>query len=156
MFLPINENIDHINVYSKSCTELGKLLTNFAKTPFTYEPYGEFQSVEGFWYYYLTGCIHEEFKHLYGFKAKSLGKTYRDDRIDKEGVSADNKEVLLEAIRCKLRQNKYICRMMKESSLPFAHYYWYGDISNPKVYNLEQYQWIIDELERLRDLLKNK
>jgi hypothetical protein len=156
MFEPKNENVDHINIYSKSKTELGRLLTNFAKTPFTYEPYGSFQSVEGFWYYYLTGCKHEKFKELYGFKAKQEGKLVREDRKDTNGLTEQDKEILLEAIRCKLRQNKYICRMLKESELPFAHYYWYGEEDNPKVYELNQYQWIVDEFERLRKLLKNK
>lgn len=49
MFEPKNDGIDHINVYSGGATELGRLLTNFAHTPFENE-YGKFESVEGFWY----------------------------------------------------------------------------------------------------------
>lgn len=33
-FKPEMDGIDHINVYSKGKTELGKLLSNFARTPF--------------------------------------------------------------------------------------------------------------------------
>ena len=55
---PDNDGIDHINTYSKGKTELGKLLTNFAHTPFVHPKYGEFQSVEGFWYFKKTGYSH--------------------------------------------------------------------------------------------------
>ena len=44
-YLPIDEGVTHINIYSKSKLELGKLLSNFAKTPFTHPVYGEFASV---------------------------------------------------------------------------------------------------------------
>lgn len=153
-FVPKDDGITHINVYSKGSTELGKLLTNFSRSPFDYPPYGRFESVEGFWYYYLTGCKHEVFKTLWGFKAKQEGKKYRDDRVDIEGLTNEQKGVILEAVRCKLRQNKSILLKLTQSRLPLAHYYYYGDVHNPKIYNLPQYDWLIDELVRIRDLMQ--
>lgn len=154
MHNPENDGITHINVYSKGKTELGRLLTNFAHTPFTFEPYGTFQSVEAFWYYYLTGCQHESLRHLYGSQAKKAGQSVRDDRIDKTtGLTPHQKETILEAIRCKLRQNKEVLTLLRESTLPFTHYYAFGTFeAGYRIKDLPEYQWIIDELSRLRDI----
>ena len=148
----MEDGVDHINIYSKGKTELGRMLSNFYKSEFEYKPYGKFQSVEGFWYYYLTGCKHDYLKGLYGFKAKQEGQKLRDDRQDKDGLTATDVEILLEAIRCKLRQNRRILKLLIQSSLPFKHYYCYGD----KVIYLPQYDWIVDEIERIRSVCKQK
>lgn len=141
------DGIDHINIYSKGKTELGRYLSNFAHTPFNYSPYGDFASVEAFWYWYFTGQKHDELKDLYGYSAKAAGKALT---TDKHPITDKDKEIILEAIRCKLRQNKYIRGMLKESSLPFKHYYDFGG----KIIELPKYQWIVDEFERLRELLQ--
>lgn len=154
MWSPINDGVDHINIYTKGKTLLGRLLTNLHDCQFTVPDYGTFQSLEGFWYYYLTGCQHEEFKNKRGFDAKKYGKTKRDDRIDKDGLTEEQKSVILEAIRCKLRQNKQILIALAKSELPFAHYYFYGEPENAKIIELPQYGWMIEEFDRLRKLLK--
>lgn len=142
------DGIDHINIYSKGATKLGRLLTNFAHTPFKYLG-EEFQSVEGFWYWYLTDKKHNHLKSLHGFAAKSEGKKYRNDKND-VFLTVDDKNIILEAIRCKLRQNIEIVELLKNSTLPLTHYYKFGDT----IVELPQYQWIVDELERIRSLLR--
>ena len=156
MWSPVNDGVDHINIYTKSKTLLGRLLTNLHDCQFTVPGYGTFQSLEGFWYYYLTGCQHEEFHDKRGFDAKKSGKSVRYDRIDKEGLTEDQKSVILEAIRCKLRQNRDILLALARSDLPFAHYYFYGEPENAKVIELPQYDWMIEEFERFCNLLKEK
>lgn len=156
MVSPATDGIDHINVYSKGATLLGRMLTNLYDREFYVPEYGHFKSMEGFWYYYLTGCKHEKFKGYQGFQAKRFGKPLRDERIDKNGLTDEHKEVILGAIRCKLRQNRDITTELWKSDLPFAHYYYYGQPDNAKVIELPQYDWMLDEYERLRRLLKEK
>ncbi|QGZ16257.1 hypothetical protein Hena1_00810 [Erwinia phage Hena1] len=154
MWSPVNDGVDHINIYTKGATPLGRMLTNLHDCEFTVPGYGSFQSLEGFWYYFLTGSQHPEFLTAKGFGAKKMGKVKRDDRIDKEGLTEEQKSVILEAIRCKLRQNKQILIALAKSELPFAHYYYYGSADNAKVIELPQYDWMIEEFDRLRKLLK--
>jgi hypothetical protein len=151
---PDTDGVDHINIYSKGKTELGRLLTNFAYTPFVHPIYGNFTSMEGFWYYYLTGCKYEQFKSVHGFDAKSLGKQLRDDRKDKEGISEEDKVIILDALRWKLRHNKNIVHLLTKSKLPLTHYYAYGSKGNWKVKYLPEYDWITKEIERVRDVCK--
>lgn len=155
MRTPLGDGVDHINIYTKGRTLLGRMLTNLYDCQFTVPGYGTFQSLEGFWYYYLTGCQFEEFKSKRGFDAKKAGKTKRDSRIDKDGLTEGQKSVILEAIRCKLRQNKDILLALARSDLPFAHYYFYGEPENAKVIELPQFDWMIEEFTRLRGLLKD-
>lgn len=155
-YLPINDGIDHINIYSKSNNELGRLLSNFANTPFTHPVYGSFQSVEGFWYYYFTECKHEKLKELHGHKAKEYGRLLKNGNVlNRRSITCDDKEIILEAIRLKLKQNRYILSMLIENKLPLTHYYYYGNIDNPKIYYMSEYSWITDEYERIRNLMNN-
>ena len=147
-YTPDTDGTDHINIYSKGKTELGRLLTNFAHAPFMFPPYGEFASVEAFWYYAKTGFMHEHLKLLHGFKAKQQGKLL-------ERVQYDNfNPLILEAIRCKLRQHKRLRMLLTNSNLPLTHYYAFGSTGAWKIVPLPQYQWIVDEIERIRTVCK--
>jgi hypothetical protein len=165
---PSQDGKDHINVYSKGQTEIGKLLTNFAHTPFESKKHGHFESVEGYWYWRtLSKTLPETelsvLRKLVGFKAKDTGKKLKEKAIQEFGeIQKDNEfqEDILEAIRCKLRQNKDVLNKLCETNLPLTHYYSYGAGENPKIMPLPQYDWMIDEISRIRmvtqDYLKNK
>lgn len=157
MITPDTDGINHINVYSKGRTQLGRLLSNFAHTPFVADPQdGEFASVEAYWYWLKTGCKWDELKPLYGYNAKAIGKTFpRVEMAEFDGKNVFD-ELIKEAIRCKLRQNHDLRRLLKDSTLPLEHYYAYGSEGNWKVIPLPQYQWMIDEISRCRDLLQRK
>jgi hypothetical protein len=146
-FLPINEGVDHVNIYSKSSLDLGKQLSNFAYTPFTCED-GNFNSIEGYWYW--LHCGHNELKILYGFNAKKFGQLYvKTERKDDEFV----RKIKI-AIENKINQNSNVKLNLQKSVLPLTHYYYYGDIKNPKIVELPQYQWIVDCISEIRQ--KNK
>ena len=146
-YKPENDGIDHINVYSKGKTNLGKFLTNFAKTPFELPKDGTFQSIEGYWYWLLAMDHPHSYvlKDLYGFKAKLVGRslTNNTDWSDDE----DFKNSIKQAIAAKIQQcSDYQYEMFIDSKLPFTHYYVYGG----KVVKVPKSDWIIEFLEGLR------
>lgn len=117
IYYPERDGVDHINVYSKGKTELGRLLTNFADTPFKHPEHGQFRTVEGFWYWLKTGMVHDDLRTMLGWEAKMLGKLL-------PVVEAPHFEVRIKtAIRAKLIQNPHILRMLLDNELPLAHYY---------------------------------
>lgn len=116
------DGISHINTFSKGKTKLGRMLSNFYESKFVYEPYGTFMSVEGFWYWYLTGQKHDVLKTLSGSKAKATGKKFSSDRDEFE-LSENTISVMQGAIICKIAQNKEIQEALINSTLPFIHYY---------------------------------
>jgi hypothetical protein len=144
-YMPCDDGITHINIYSKGETELGRLLTNFARTPFTLPDLGRFESVEALWYYAKTGFKHEHLRGLYGVNAKKEGK-----KLDKVEFTEFN-QLITEALKCKLRQHPKILYMLIESGeIPLTHYYYFGDRSNPKIYRLDQYDWITQVFRDVR------
>lgn len=156
-YTPDTEGIDHINVYSKSKTVLGRLLTNFAETPFEHPKYGHIKSIEGFWYFCKLGKIYPELLQTSGYIAKQKGKALypKIDTQDKIAISEDFKEEILEALRLKLRQNKDILMKLIATDLPLSHYYAYGSKGvGFKVHYLPEYDWQIQEIERIRQVTK--
>lgn len=119
-FQPENDGKNHINVYSKGETYLGRQLSNFANTPFTFKS-RKFASVEGWWYYYMTG--NEEVCMMYGWKCKEFGRSLQHTSFE-----APTKELLFEVYLTKLHYNKFIEDLLKQSELPFTHYYAYGNL----------------------------
>lgn len=153
MIDPDKDGIDHINIYTKGKTELGRLLTNLADTPFTHEDYGHFKSVEGLWYWLISGKTQDEFKNMSGFEAKKMGKLIPEE--NKCPVDDDFKEAIKKGFKAKVRENKKIIKLLYESTLPFEHYYFYGKNGNYKVMEMERHKWQCEEFERLRTIIKD-
>lgn len=124
---PSEDGITHINAYSKGKTELGRLLSNFALTPFVHSKYGSFTSLEGFWYWAATGKIHGDLRTLHGYIAKALGKSY--ERVDNNTFELD----ILSASKCKVEQNNNLLLLLEKNELPLVHYYVYGNWINYKL-----------------------
>jgi len=141
IWLPERDGVDHINVYSKGATELGRLLTNFAHTPFEHPTRGKFESMEGYWYYVSTGDKHEELRTLVGSQAKAFGKT-----LEKVDINPDYFEVLIRTgIRAKLIYHPKILEMLLDNELPLAHYYVFGSQVKQAGYG-----WILDYYMEIR------
>lgn len=147
-FTPDKDGVDHINIYSKGHTQLGQLLSNFALSPFTHEEFGDFKSVEGFWYWLATGMCDDHLRTLYGFKAKDYGRQLQRVEID------DFKIFIKKAIILKIEQNPDIAKLLSKSDLPFTHYYYYGNKDNAKVVLDDKNYWFVEWIEMMRRYVK--
>lgn len=145
---PENDGIDHINIYSKGKTSLGRMLTNFSKFPIHTKD-GDFMSVEGYWYWMsIEPCEEREIlRKCYGFKAKSIGRDIL--KTKKPAWDDDFEHKILLAIWYKFRRNANL--ITKENKdLPFYHYYNYGG----KIVDVtEKYSWLVDGITKMRDYL---
>lgn len=146
MYSAERDGIDHINIYSKSKVELGRALSNFAWSPFKLAGLGEFASVEGFWYW--LKCKDDRLRKVWGFEAKRLGREIIGSDGAKE--NPEFKALIKRALVEKVRAHPEIEAMLKESSLPFAHYY---------VFNGREvaagFEWIVEAWEEIRRKLKS-
>lgn len=111
---PLEDGKTHINVYSKGKTEFGRLLSNFAHTPFDCSA-GHFESVEGYWYWILTGD--DRLREMIGFQAKKFG---RELPLIRNEVTEQDLEI---AYRAKLNQTPGLKEMLLNNNLPLVHYY---------------------------------
>lgn len=142
-YLDKDDGITHINVYSKGKTELGRLLSNFAHTPFKYNN-EIFQSVESYWYYNKTSNL--DFKDLIGYKAKEY---YRNKYPKNYKGSNPSKEQLKEIYKLKLQYHPNIKKILLQNNLPLAHYY----IMDGKQIDANEYLWTVKLWEEIKEEL---
>lgn len=138
----MSDGVHFINVYSNGITQLGRTLSNFAFTPFTYR--GErYNSVEGYWYSKTTG---KPFGHLYGYKAKKLG------RAEPQMYPVPTARQLYSVYKAKLKANPGIVAMLLANKLPFTHYYEFKGVP----ISAGRYLWTADLWRKLTDELRNE
>lgn len=161
---PNEDGINHINVYTKGKTELGKMLSNMYKSPTKFYFENEnltLNTIEGFWYfliiYYGSGIKEYSLLDLSGFKAKEEGKI-KIKELNINSLEIKNEEYFREeikkALKEKVKQNKRILSEISYSNLIFKHYYFYGKEENAKVIEKNEYDWILEVFEEIRKKMK--
>lgn len=139
-FEPANDGVDHINIYSRGKTKLGKLMSNFAHTPFTFQS-KTFQSVEGALYHYRTED--DRLITLHGSKAKKLGSSLKQKQIETPAM-------IKAWIYAKLFANPEIINLLLQNNLPYSHYYvMYGRKIPAEISLPEIWREVTDELKNL-------
>lgn len=147
-----DDGITHINIYSQGKTELGKFLSNFTYSPVE-TTHGHFLSLEGY-YHYIKSILaieqsplrdvllltnHDRLEHLrklYGKYAQQHGRAVRQELMA-QGVWFDDTVSIIklpwfvEALKYKIRTSNLVADFL-ESTLPFTHYYVYGNTVNHK------------------------
>ena len=118
MFLPKDDGITHVNVYSQGQTKLGRALSNFTRAPFEVPEHGKFESIEGYWYW--LGCKDDRLRFAVGYAAKKLGRELKASDWNNE---PDFKAYIITALKAKLDAHPWIKDALKLNSLPLAHYY---------------------------------
>jgi hypothetical protein len=145
---PAQDGVDHINVYSKGKTTLGRFLSNFAKAPIDTED-GHFDSIEGYWYWLglsdaqRTSDQGQQLRFLSGSKAKEHGRAMR--AADWHESAPEFKAKICRAIDLKLRDNPEMLRQLRENTLPLVHYYTFRFNPSKPVFP-KSGQWVIDHL----------
>jgi predicted NAD-dependent protein-ADP-ribosyltransferase YbiA (DUF1768 family) len=131
-FKPENDGIDHINVFSKSRSKLGRMLSNFAHTPFTLDG-NKFESVESWWYWTKMNNINKSvlfpifsdeqldtIRFLIGKDAKSYFRELH--KADSSSFSPEPFELKRTYLQ-KLEENPDVKKELMENKLPIDHYY---------------------------------
>ena len=132
------DGVTHVNIYSKARTELGRLLTNFSPLGFTHPEYGEFKSLEAFWYWLGTGKQWDSLRELSGYDAKRVGKNYRQ-------ISLENfQEEFKRAILLRFQQHPDLTKLFLANTLPLTHYYTFGGGEQFVVVDAKKSFWILE------------
>ena len=148
MFRPETEGIDHINMYSRSTLEFGRMLSNFYRFPIATQD-GNFMSVEGYWWWLkIESCADKErLRELSGYEAAKFGKELLGPHLR---VTVDDFEHrIAKAIWYKMRRHRDLF-LPEYDELPIVHYYVYGDKIIDKTKDFES---MMTTVNRLRDAL---
>lgn len=137
---------DHINIWAKGDTELGRMLAYFADTPFVHPYFGPFNSMEGLWHWLRSKDKPDELRRLVGIRAKTFGKALVTTEV--EGFF----EIIHVANYYKIVQNPTLEKLLKNSTLPFEHYYLWGP--GKVLIRPQGYEWVIKSFEELRKMIR--
>ncbi|QAX96204.1 hypothetical protein [Vibrio phage vB_VmeM-Yong XC32] len=163
---PNRDGYDHINVYSKGQTEIGRALTHFADLSFSHPDFGYFKTVEGAWYFIRTTMLDkawpadvkakiDKLKSARGYEAKKLGKEILATVKEEEWVGFPEEEFRDEIHFCnrlKLQSNSRTAQLFSETSLPLVHYYVFGE-GEKAIARPGSHQWVLEGLEKIREEL---
>lgn len=140
------DGITHINI--GGITPLGSKLSHFAYTPFDHPQFGKFQCLEGLWHWLKDPQHRDIFRTMSGQKAKSAGKLHSRRKIDQF------MDVILAANYYKLTQHPDLLELMKNSTLPFKHYYMSGELD--LVTEVPSSIWMCHLMEDVRQVVKGE
>jgi len=148
------DGIDHINVYSGSRTELGRMLSNFYRQEIKTKD-GTFMSVEAYWFWLGISpqCPNRDsLRNMYGYDAKKHG-TYMRDTYPSEKVVEDFEDRIIRAIWYKVVRHVDLF-VPEYKNLPLKHYYVYGKGTVKDVYG--KYWWMIEAQEKMKKYIYEK
>lgn len=150
-FQPKSDGVDHINIHSTAATELGRMLDNLATVPFTHPEYGEFKTVEGFYWYLISGQRDGSFRTHNGHGVRQAAKYLMQDPKHLSGRYAHEAST---ATYLKVIQNEELKTLLRESTLPLTCYVLYGT-TNIKKLDGKAHQNHVTMLRVLRNHLKS-
>lgn len=152
---PDTDGIDHINIYTKGKTELGRSLTNLSPYPLIHDGV-RFHSMEAFWYYHklrMLGLTYLHFSTMKGFEAKKAGAKIKENLSPEQ--FEEFKALMIDGMKCRLRQNRQLLQLLVDSDLPFKHYYGYGSTAAGwKIVELTRHDWQCELYEEIRSICK--
>lgn len=147
----LDPNMDgktHINVYSGSRTELGRMLSNFYREEIKTKD-GIFMSVEAYWFWLGVSdeCIFKErLRELSGYDAKKCGTQLRLSYPISEPIE-DFEDRIIRAIWYKVKRHVDLF-LPEYKNLPLKHYYVYGNGTVKDVYG--KYWWMMEAEEKMK------
>lgn len=146
-YTPVTEGKDHININSKSQTELGLLLSNFSNNGFNHPEHGYFKRMENFYAYLVTE--EDDREYLRDCNPVVARKVIKESKRDMEELTP----ILKQALVYKFKNNKRIGELFVEHrDIPFTHYFWYGkDITNVKVIPHKGNNWLVEGWTKIRE-----
>lgn len=139
---PEMDGKDHLNIYSRAATAIGRWCSNWEVAPIDLPVHGRFQSIEGYWYWLGSGD--DRLRNLAGWNAKKVGRTVMRERVD------GFEELITLAIKIKLATYaERAVDLLHEDliELPIVHYYVMPD----RVIDVTaKYQWMLDIFDNYR------
>ncbi len=139
------DGYDHINIWNRGNTQLGKFLSHGTKTPFIHKHFGKFCSMEAFWKYIQSEERDDRIRVMSGITLRSFSRQLNMLRIN------NFKAIILDSEWQKIQQYPEYIELMKESKLPFDLYY-FNKKSNVRI-RPTYFSWLIPGINEIRDAL---
>lgn len=146
---PEGDGVDHINVYTRGHTALGRSLSNLADIPVDHPTLGRFRTLEGLWFWAATGMTNNMLRVVNGYDARKIGSNMPK-------VWDDKFQTLIKVgIAAKILGNTELFETLRTAytHLPLHHYYCYGKGDKVKVVVPKGHRWQMETIEQIRSVI---
>lgn len=140
------DGISHINVDINAKTELGKMLSHFYELPFLHPVLGQFNSMEGFWWWVKSNHRNDQFRKLSGAAARQSGRRSEYTTVH------EFRKIIASATYEKITQNDELLELVCAATLPFQCYYLFGPLKVP--IDSPSATFLCSIWEEVRDIIK--
>lgn len=138
---------DHINIWDRATTPMGKLLANRTELKFTHEIFGNFSNVEAFWYYIRSEERDDRIRVMTGEAVRRFAGKLHTVRVP------NFKAIIMDTNWQKITQYPDLAQSIKESELPFECYYYYKRNGGVRIRPSFAF-WLIKGFDEIRAALK--
>lgn len=154
-YLPHEDGITHINIYTRGSTQIGRFLTNLSGYRIYSSTFDKsFPTVEHLWFWLKTN----DDRILEVGNPFNIKPFIKNNKIIILNNIPDFKKIIIKSFVQKLKNlsnnDKELFNLFYESTLPFTHYYFYGEKENAKVIEQPQHEWQVKAWERIRHEIK--
>jgi hypothetical protein len=144
-----DDGVTHLNVYTKGNTVLGRIMSNLYTANIDHPRYGRFRTLEGLWYYLKTGLKDDNFRLIDGWSCRKHGKGM--EVVWNNNFQRDFKI----GIVLKILANQELKILLTASTLPFVHYYFWGNSPDKMKLMLPRgHEWQMDFWDSMRRQLQ--
>lgn len=149
---PKLDGVEHINIWAKGATWLGKFLSHRTLCELNL-PEGRFLCVSAYWYH-LTCKEDSRLSHVNGWETELLAAQLTALPKKQQLPAAELQAKIKKALDAKIKWSDYWQEEFTESELPFLHYYL--DAEGNVVDESRKYRWLLNHLEARRTLLQQR
>lgn len=141
------DGVDHINIWDRGNTELGKLLSHSAALSFVHNIFGRFNTIESFWHYIRSVERDDRIRTMSGLPLKRFSEKLQTVRV------RNFKAIIMDANWQKVKQYPILVEELTDSTLPIECYYHYKREDGVRI-RPNFSPWLIQGFTEIRNALK--
>lgn len=144
----VGDGIDHINIWEKADTELGRFLSHGSNNDFNHSQLGRFNNMEALWHYVQSEERDDRIRNMRGRYLKNFSRQLTPLRV------SNFKAIIMDSNYQRIRQYEPMVELIVATDLPFDCYYVNHD-SKLRIRPVF-FKWLILGFEEIRRALKEK
>lgn len=141
----IADGVDHINIWERGTTELGRALSHGSRIKLTHDIFGKFSSMESFWYYMQSEERDDRMRNMSGQTLRSFARKMTPARI------INFRAIIMDSNYQRIKANKPLAADLAKSTLPFECYF-IGKDSDVRI-RPNYFKWMIAGFDEIRTAL---
>ena len=143
----VKDGEDHINIWERGETELGKFLAHGTNAPFKHPVFGMFSNIECFWLYIRSEERDDRIRVLNSLSAKKFSENFTLLHVPNFYA------VIMDANWHKVQQHPNKLELLKNNTLPLEMYYLYKNNPGVKIRPVFA-SWVLQGFEEIKNALK--